>query len=72
MLFTSYKRRLTGILSLGLLVACGARTKTASDVAGMFGDANGQTLGFILTGICENLRSREQAPNMARASLTTN
>lgn len=50
--------------------ACGAPTKTASEVSGIFRNPNATSLGGLLTELCQNLRQRQQAPNMSKASLT--
>jgi len=55
-------------LSAGILSHCGARTKSASDVSKIFSKDN-QSLGFLLTGLCQKMRARTEAPNMEKAAL---
>jgi hypothetical protein len=56
-------------LSAGTLTTCGARTKSASDVSKIFSKDN-QSLGVLLTTLCQNIRVRSEAPNMDKAALT--
>lgn len=62
-------------LSFILLVSaatqsCGAPTKTASDVSGIFRNQEAIALSGIITNLCQNIRARTSAPSMARVSLT--
>jgi hypothetical protein len=56
-------------LSAGILSDCGARTKSASDVSKIFSKDN-QSLGALLTNLCQNIRTRSEAPNMDKAALS--
>jgi hypothetical protein len=51
------------------LSACGAPTKSASDVAGIF-SSDAVALPGLMLEICQNLRVRPDAPNMDGASLS--
>jgi len=67
-----YHPKKTSIFALAtglFLASCGARTKSASEVEGIFKKDN-QTLGLVVTDLCQKLRTREKIPNMSRAALS--
>jgi hypothetical protein len=53
-----------------ILSSCGARTKSASDVSGIFKNQDALSLGTSFSTLCDNVRSRTEAPNMSKASLS--
>ena len=55
--------------ALILFCGCGARTKSAADVSGIF-SGNSISLNGLMTGLCQNLRNRADQPNMSKASLS--
>jgi len=52
-----------------LLFGCGAPTKSAGDVAGLF-NGTGATLGDKMNLVCSDLRERSASPNLDGLSLT--
>ena len=56
-------------LAISSLVGCGARNKTANDVANIF-SAKSNSLDFRFVDLCQQIRSRTEIPNMSKASLT--
>ncbi len=57
------------VIAVALVSACGARTKTASDVSGMFKDRQSFALGGVFSEFCQKVRARDQAPNMLKAKM---
>lgn len=57
------------LFAIQLIAGCGARTKSAADVAGIF---SGKTvsLGGLMLDVCQKIRSRSDLPNMSKASLS--
>lgn len=51
------------------LAGCGARNKTANDVANIF-SASSNSLDVRFVDLCQQIRSRADLPNMSKASLT--
>lgn len=58
------------LLAAATAQSCGARTKTASDVSGIFRNQEAIALSGIITNLCQNIRARTSAPSMARINLT--
>lgn len=53
-----------------ILSGCGARTKSASEVSGIFKNQDALSLGTSFSTLCSNVRSRTEVPNMAKASIS--
>lgn len=58
------------LLASAATQSCGAPTKTASDVSGIFRNQEAIALSGIMTNLCQNIRARTSAPSMARINLT--
>lgn len=56
-------------LSMTCVMACGARTKSANEVANIF-SAKSNSLDYRFVELCQQIRSRTEIPNMSKASLT--
>jgi hypothetical protein len=53
-----------------ILSGCGARTKSASEVSGIFKNQDALSLGASFSSLCDNVRARTEVPNMSKASLS--